>query len=267
LGAVLKAEAVADHLDRTRAEFTRQAAHFAAAAAVNEERQIKCFTDEAAPMKGGVVLDVACGPGIVTAALAPLARAVVAFDLTPEMLEKARARCAKAGLANVTFQAGNAERLPFADASFDGAVTRLSIHHFAAPERQIGEIARVLKPGATFILADVVSSDVAEEAALHNALEVLRDPSHVRMLPIAGLRALVENAGFAIASETGWDQTREFEEWAAIVDDPHRVAPIRTVMRRLAETGIHAGFGLARAHGKLVFFHRWHVIVARKRAA
>jgi SAM-dependent methyltransferase len=256
-----------DHLDRTRQEFTRQAAHFAAAAAINEERQTKCFVDAAAPMKGGVVLDVACGPGIVTAALAPLAREIVAFDLTPEMLSKARARCAKAGLANVAFREGNAENLPFADASFDGAVTRLSVHHFAEPARQIGEIARVVKPGATFVLADVVSSGVAEEAALHNALEVLRDPSHVRMLPIAELTALVGHAGFDIASETGWDQAREFEEWAAIVDDPKRVAPIRTVMGSLAKAGLHAGFGLALEKGKLVFFHRWHVIVARRRAA
>jgi ubiquinone/menaquinone biosynthesis C-methylase UbiE len=70
------------------------------------------------------LLDVACGPGVVTAALAPGASSVVAFDATEEMLEKAKARCAKAGLSNVAFRSGDAENLPFKDAEFDGVVTR-----------------------------------------------------------------------------------------------------------------------------------------------
>jgi ubiquinone/menaquinone biosynthesis C-methylase UbiE len=255
-----------DHLQRVQQEFTRQASQFASAAAVTHRDLVQRFADAVPVHAGTAILDVACGPGIITAALAPKAREVIAFDLTPEMLTKARQRCADAGLTNVTFREGSATDLPFPDASFDVVVTRLSIHHFLAPARPLAEMARVLKPGGTLVLADVVSSEAPEESALHNAIEILRDPSHVRMLPASELVAQIEGAGLTIERQTTWDEGREFEEWARIVDDPDRVAPLRTVVRTLAGLGQHAGTGLALADGKLVFFHRWTLIVAHKAA-
>ena len=138
------------------------------------------------------------------------------------------------------------------------------MHHFAAPRRVLDEMFRVLKPAGTFVLADVVSSEDAAEAELHNAIEVLRDPSHVRMLQAAELTAMIAAAGFAIEAQVTWDQPRKFEEWAGIVDDPQRVAPLRTVMHRLARAGEHAGFGLSLVCDAIVFFHRWYLVTGRK---
>ena len=212
----------------------------------------------------GSVLDVACGPGILSAAIAKSARDVVAFDLTPQMLKKAAQRCAEAGLDNVTFREGNAAELPFADAAFDAAVTRLSVHHFDRPSRVIEEIFRVLRPGGSFVMADVISSEVPAEAELQNAIEILRDPSHVRMLPGSELTSLVNGAGFAIESLATWDKPREFEEWMGIVNDAARVAPLRAVVRALASAGASAGMGLSVEGDEIRFFHRWNLIVARK---
>jgi ubiquinone/menaquinone biosynthesis C-methylase UbiE len=253
-----------DHLQRVRQEFTRQAGQFAAAAAVTRDDLVRRFVDAVPVGAGWVVLDAACGPGIITAALAPRVREVVAFDLTPEMLLRARQRCAAAGLTNVTFREGSATDLPFAGASFDAVATRLSLHHFQHPAQPLAEMARVLKPGGSLVVADVSSSEVAEESELHNAIEILRDPSHVRMLPESELLGLVRGAGLRIEHHTHWDEAREFEEWARIVDDPQRIAPLRTVVRTLARLGQHAGTGWALADGRIVFFHRWHLIVARK---
>jgi ubiquinone/menaquinone biosynthesis C-methylase UbiE len=253
-----------DHLQRTQNEFTRQAKHFATSAAITAADLTARFVDAVQAGPETTILDVACGPGIVTVGIAAKARAVVAFDLTPEMLLQARERCTKAGLTNVRFEQGNATDLPFPDGRFDGVVTRLSVHHFATPRRVLDEIFRVLKPSGMFVLADVVSSEIAEESELQNAIEVLRDPSHVRMLPASELAALIANAGFAIEDQTTWDQPRNFDEWAAIVDDPQRVAPLRTIAHRLARAGEHAGMGLAVAGGTLGFFHRWRLFVARK---
>ena len=108
------------------------------------------------------------------------------------MLEKAKARCAKAGLSNVAFRSGDAENLPFKDAEFDGVVTRLAIHHFANPQRALDEMFRVLRPGGAAVIVDAVSSENLDESKLHNAIERLRDPSHVRMLPASELDAGVE---------------------------------------------------------------------------
>src|SRR5689334_77479 len=78
-----------DHLERSRQEFARQAAGFAASPATTDRQLAQRLVDAIGPNAAGIALDVACGPGIVTAALAAVAREVVAFDLTPQMLAKA----------------------------------------------------------------------------------------------------------------------------------------------------------------------------------
>lgn len=147
-----------DHLQRTQNEFTRQARQFASSASITAAELTARFVDAVTAGADATILDVACGPGIVTAGLAAKVRAVVAFDLTPEMLLQARARCGKAGLTNVRFEQGSATALPFPDDTFDGVVTRLSMHHFDAPRLVLAEMLRVLKPGGTFVIADVISS-------------------------------------------------------------------------------------------------------------
>jgi ubiquinone/menaquinone biosynthesis C-methylase UbiE len=253
-----------DHLQRVKQEFTRQAGAFASSPAITDAQLTRRFSEAIGLNGNGVILDVACGPGIVTAALAEKAREVVALDVTPEMLSQARQRCAKAGLTNVTFREGSATALPFPDSSFDGVVTRLSIHHFEEPRRALDEMFRVLRPDGALIVADVVSSENAEESALQNAIETLRDPSHVRMLAPSELLSLIEGAGFQVETQSTWDKDRELGEWMGIINDPARVAPLRTVVRALATAGATAGLGLSRAGGEVVLFHRWLLIAARK---
>ena len=171
-----------DHLKRVSDEFGRQAETFEAWAEKTDNQAADRFRTALGDAGRGDVLDVACGPGVVTAAIAPSAASVVAFDATEQMLEKARARCTRAGLQNVLFRRGDAEELPFEEARFDGVVTRLAVHHFANPQRAFHEMFRVLRPGGTAVIVDVVSSEEPEESNLQNAIERLRDPSHVRML-------------------------------------------------------------------------------------
>jgi ubiquinone/menaquinone biosynthesis C-methylase UbiE len=253
-----------DHLQRTRYEFTQQAAGFSASAATTDQTQVARLVDALGDAAGGRVLDVACGPGIVTSQLAAVAREVVAFDLTPEMLERAKERCASAGRSNVLFKGGTATDLPFANDTFDAVVTRLSFHHFLDPRKALMEMLRVLKVAGTVVVADVVSTEDPARAALQNAIETLRDPSHVRMMPASELIALMARPDVSIESQDTWDQVRGFEEWVGIVANPERIAPLRTVVRALAEAGQDAGMGLSMSDGVVHFFHRWQLIVARK---
>src|SRR5262249_41260194 len=92
-----QSEAPVDHLQRTVLEFTQQAENFAASAATTDRQQVLRLVESVGAADKCSVLDLACGPGIVTAELAAVARDVVAFDLTPAMLARARERCEKAG--------------------------------------------------------------------------------------------------------------------------------------------------------------------------
>jgi ubiquinone/menaquinone biosynthesis C-methylase UbiE len=253
-----------DHLKRVADEFARQAQTFERWAEKTDDQVASRFHAALGAAADGHLLDVACGPGVVTAALAPAAASVVAFDATEEMLEKARSRCAKAGLANVEFKCGDAENLPFADGQFDGVVTRLAVHHFADPQRALDEMFRVLRRGGTAVVVDIVSSQDPAESNLQNAIERLRDPSHVRMLAASELDACMTHAGLEDIEAATWDKDREFEEWMGIVNDPTRTEPLRTVVRALAEGGRTAGMGLSIRDGRIVFFHRWRLLKARK---
>ena len=253
-----------DHLKRVTEEFTRQAQTFATWAEKVDADVGARFGGALGEAARGRLIDIACGPGVITAALAPNAASVVAFDATDEMLAKAKARCAKAGLSNVEFKSGDAEHLPFADAQFDGAVTRAALHHFAEPQNALNEMFRVLRPGGVAVIADVTSSENPDESQLHNAIERLRDPSHTRMLPASALDGAARQAGFRDLQAATWDIDRELEEWLAIVSDPVRSDPVRIVVRALAESGRGAGIGLSIKDGQVVFLHRWVFLKATK---
>jgi ubiquinone/menaquinone biosynthesis C-methylase UbiE len=253
-----------DHLKRVADEFGRQSHTFDHWAEKADDQVAARFRAALSSARQGNLLDVACGPGVVTAAIAPGAASVIAFDATEQMLEKARSRCAKAGLRNVEFKCDDAENLPFADAQFDGVVTRLATHHFADPQRALNEMFRVLRRGGTAVVVDVVSSEDPGESSLQNAIERLRDPSHVRMLPSSELNACMSRAGFQNTEHTTWDKSREFKEWMGIINDPARTGPIQTVVRALAEAGRTAGMGLSIQNGQITFFHRWCLLRATK---
>ena len=125
-------------------------------------------------------LDAGCGTGHTALAFAPQLAEVVALDLTEAMLAQGRKLARDRSITNVTFQRGDVERMPFPDASFDLVTSRYSAHHYPHPLAALREFMRVLKPGGTFLLVDVVSPELPAQDTFLNAIELLRDPSHVR---------------------------------------------------------------------------------------
>ena len=95
---------------------------------------------------GQRVLDVAAGTGNVAIRAAEAGARVIASDLTPENFEAGRDEARKRGV-QLEWVEADAEKLPFADESFDAVTISFGMLHFAAPERALAEAHRVLRPG------------------------------------------------------------------------------------------------------------------------
>jgi SAM-dependent methyltransferase len=102
---------------------------------------------------GDAVLDVGCGTGVVAITAARAGAKVTALDLTPELLESARENAKIANLPGIIWTEGDAENLPYPDASFDVVLSQFG-HMFAPrPGVAIAEMRRVLKPGGRVAFA------------------------------------------------------------------------------------------------------------------
>lgn len=160
------------------------------------------------------VLDAGCGTGHTALTFAPLVTQVTAVDFTEGMLAQGRLLAQERALTNLDFRFADVEALPFDDAEFDLVVSRYSAHHWPHPQRALQEFARVLRPGGAFILSDIVSYDDYTCDTYLQAIELLRDPSHVRDHTVKQWLAMLTAATFleAQVSYTGpvWI---DFADW------------------------------------------------------
>ncbi len=111
------------------------------------------FVHRVPPPPGALVLDVACGTGNVTIPLARLGAITTGVDIAPNLLVQARERAAAERL-QISFDEGDAEALPYPDASFDFVFTMFGAMFAPRPALVAAELARVLKPGGTLAMAN-----------------------------------------------------------------------------------------------------------------
>jgi demethylmenaquinone methyltransferase / 2-methoxy-6-polyprenyl-1,4-benzoquinol methylase len=114
--------------------------------------------DRAELAPGDSALDACCGTGDLALALARRVGAsgtVTGSDFSERMLELAREKAARRGVAEVRFEWGDALHLPYEDASFDAVTVGFGVRNFADVERGVAELVRVLKPGGRLVILEI----------------------------------------------------------------------------------------------------------------
>lgn len=127
------------------------------------------------------VLDVGCGPGILSEILAKHAASVVGIDFSKNMIEQAKSR-----RSGAEFQVANAETLPFGDGEFDVAICCYTSHHFARPHVVYNEIRRVLKPGGRLVVLHPIQAENAAFGAIFQILGDVFPPEKMDTFPELG---------------------------------------------------------------------------------
>ncbi|WP_054949493.1 class I SAM-dependent methyltransferase [Numidum massiliense] len=176
---------------------------------------------KAVPLTGNEkLLDIGTGAGHTALAFAPFVAEGIGLDITEEMVRVATAYAKTDGTANVTFRQGDAEQLPFPDATFDIVTCRMAAHHFPQVEKAVREISRVLKPGGHFLLVDHYAPEAPLLDRFINTLDKLRDPSHIREYTLSEWRALFATGSFAYREVAKWDLPLNVSDWLARARTP-----------------------------------------------
>jgi ubiquinone/menaquinone biosynthesis C-methylase UbiE len=228
-------------VDAVRKQFGPAAEAYLASAVHAQGEDLVRLVELLDPSPNDAVLDLGCGVGHTLRKIAPKVRLAVGADATAGMLEGARSLMTKERLDNVTLIVATAESLPFLDGWFDGVTCRLAAHHFSDVPRAFAEVARILKNGGRFVLSDNYAPDEPELDRWINALEAMRDPSHVREHTVTEWRALLERAGFRVTTEERSTTVLETEPWLARSRTPDaEAARVRAMLRDAPETARQA---------------------------
>jgi SAM-dependent methyltransferase len=160
--------------------------------------------------KQDAVLDIACGPGMLSCAMAQVAGHVTGIDLVPAMIKQARLLQQEEKLSNMDWLLGDVYQLPFLDALYSRVVTRFSFHHFLKPQIVLKEMIRVVKPKGKIAVVDVITTSPSH-SHLHNLIEKLRDDSHVKAFSLPELQSMAQRAGLVNVETQFYRLEIEFE--------------------------------------------------------
>jgi ubiquinone/menaquinone biosynthesis C-methylase UbiE len=220
------------------------------------------------------VLDLGSGTGVVARAIARHASftgSVAGIDLSPHLVAAAtRLADAEGVSARVTFQCGDARKLPFADAAFDAVVAHTLISHVSDPLAVLAEAARVLKASGTLAVFDgdyaslTFDQPDAAKASADDAVLVRAVAANPRVM--GRMPRLLRAAGFDlltsfahVLAEVG---TADF--WLWDIETWRRLLPQAGAMTEAQANAWAAGLRAASEAG--VFFGRcnYHALLARK---
>lgn len=171
------------------------------------------LAEQAVPKGKGMFLDMGCGAGHLTYALAPHAAQVTAADPSPQMVATVAATAKEKGLGNVETTQANANTMSFSANQFCITTSRYSAHHWLDIGNCIANMRRVTKPGGYLLMIDVLGHEDPLVDTHLQAMELLRDPSHIRNLTATQWRNVITRSGFELLEEKTWPLPIAFAPW------------------------------------------------------
>jgi SAM-dependent methyltransferase len=218
------------HENVVEAQFGPRAKAYVESAVHADGEELKALEEIVAAIRPKNALDLGAGGGHVSYRMARFADRVSAVDLSSEMLAAVSAIARDKGLSNITTVRASVEALPFADGAFDFLACRYSAHHWRHFDAGLREARRVLKKGSRAVFVDIYAPASPLFDTHLQAVELLRDASHVRNYTLAKWAAALSNAGFAIDRLWTSQLRMDFPIWTARMRTPdENVLAIRSL--------------------------------------
>ena len=200
-----------DHDRELARAFDDQAAQFENAPVQSDPATLERLVQFAGLPPDSLVLDAGCGPGLVAEALLEAGHRVVGVDLSAEMIDRARRRCADFG-ARARFERTSVFD-PALTGPFDAVVSRYVLHHVADPLAFVRRQVELLRPGGVLLLSDHTTDPDPAHALRHQEIERARDRTHTRNLTPGEVVDLLARAGLEEVRLVEEPFTLDFDEW------------------------------------------------------
>jgi SAM-dependent methyltransferase len=191
--------------------FDRQAAQFERAPVQTDPSALSRLVVFAGFAADARVLDAGCGPGLVAEALLAAGQRVHGVDLSAEMVSRARQRCARFG-DRARFEQGSLLSLAPAE-PFDGAMSRLVLHHLPDPLAFVRRQVELVRPGGVVVACDHTGDPEPTAARWHEQIERWRDRTHVRNPTPGEIADLLARAGLESIALVEEKFELDFDEW------------------------------------------------------
>lgn len=224
------------HKELVEAQFGPRAAAYVESAVHAQGEDLAALEAVVAAIRPERALDLGAGGGHVSYLMARHAGSVTAADLSPEMLAAVRETARAKGLGNIGTIEAAVEKLPFADGVYDFVASRYSAHHWHDFEGGLREARRVARHGATAVFMDVFASETPLLDTHLQAVELLRDMSHVRDHSLSEWLRAAGRAGFVTEGHQTWRVRMDFPVWIARMQTPEtNVRAIRALQQGASE--------------------------------
>lgn len=208
------------HAIKVEQQFGEVASAYLSSSVHSQGADLEAIADRLRRMPDAAVLDLGCGAGHVSFAAAPHVASVISYDLSADMLRTVAHEARKRDHGNIQTSQGTVEALPFPDASFDFVCTRYSAHHWTEIRTALKEARRVLKRSGGLIMIDTCAPENPLFDTHLQAIELLRDESHVRNYSPSEWNSMLTEAGFTVQAQSTWKLPLDFTAWVTRMRTP-----------------------------------------------